>query len=259
MNDLKPVLTDAKVVKLQGVAKGIFELLLKPEIEMPEPQPFQFVSLHYGSFQLRRPFSVAGFKEGLLRVVFKIKGRMTEELASLRIGEKISLMGPLGSAFDYSKYKRVLAVAGGIGIAPFLYFFSKEVNSRDISLIYGVKTLEEAWYEEIFTDLKGFLLVTEDGSSNYYGYPVDYIIQVSSYFNPDAVVVVGPQAMLESLIPVTFQLNVPFFVSLEPYMGCSLGACGSCLVKLSDGTYVKACTEGPVFDLKRLSMGGVQK
>lgn len=258
MSDLKPVLTDAKVVKLQEVAKGIFELILEPEIEIPEPQPFQFVSIHYGNFQLRRPFSVAGFKGNLVRIVFKIRGRMTQELARVRIGENISLIGPLGKIFDYSKFNRVLSVAGGIGIAPFLYFFSKEACKREISLIYGVKSVEEAWYEEIFTDLKGFLLITEDGSSNYYGYPVDYIIQVSSCFNPDAVIVVGPQAMLESLIPVTFQLDVPFFVSLEPYMGCSLGACGSCLVKLSDGSYAKACMEGPVFELKQLSMGGVQ-
>ena len=39
------------------------------------------------------------------------------------------------------------------------------------------------------------------------------------------------------------------FVSLEAYMGCGFGVCLSCAVKLAGSEeYVRACTEGPVFD-----------
>jgi dihydroorotate dehydrogenase electron transfer subunit len=248
----KPILTEAKIVELQPVAPSIFSLLLETEKKLPEPHPFQFVALHYGNYQLRRPFSVAGFKDNLLRLVFKVKGRMTAELSQARTGEKLSLIGPLGSVFDYGPYRRILTVAGGIGIAPFLYLFEKEATRFDFSLIYGVKTLDEAWYEEIYTDLKGFLLVTEDGSSNYPGYPVDYILAVSSYFKPEAVVAVGPEAMLRSLKAASLQLNVPFFVSVEPYMGCGLGACNSCLIQLTSGEFVRACEKGPIFELSKL-------
>lgn len=248
----KPVITEAAIVKLEQVAPSIFSLLLETEKVLPEPYPFQFVLVHYGNFQLRRPFSVAGYSGNRLRLVFKVKGRMTAELSRAKAGEKVSVIGPLGSRLDYASFKRILAVAGGIGIAPFLYFFEKEAGRRDISLIFGAKTVDDAWYEDIYTDLKGFLLVTEDGSSGYTGYPIDYIMAVSGYFAPEAVIAVGPEPMLHSMKAAALQLQIPFFVSLEPYMGCGLGACNSCLVKLANGEFVRACEKGPVFELSEL-------
>lgn len=250
------VLTDAEVKSISRLTNDTFEIWLSPEKDFPEPAPFQFVTLYLDGFELRRPFSVAGFKNGSLRVVFKVKGRMTKELSRLKIGAKLSVLGPLGSKFNYFSYGRILAVAGGVGIAPFLYFFEKEASERSISLIYGVKTVDDAWFEDIYTDLKGFLLVTEDGSSNYHGYPVDYIMRVASYFQPEAVIAVGPLAMLRSLKPAKIQMEIPFFVSLEPYMGCALGACGSCLVKLKNGEFAKACIKGPIFNMDELDLEG---
>ena len=248
----RPVITKATIVELEQVAPSVYSLLLETEKAFPEPHPFQFVLIHYGSFQLRRPFSVAGYSDNRLRLVFKVKGRMTSALSRAKAGDRLSVIGPLGSRLDYTSFERILAVAGGIGIAPFLYFFKKEAGRRNLSLIFGVKTVDDAWYEDIYTDLKGFLLVTEDGSSGYSGYPVDYIMAVSGYFAPEAVIAVGPEPMLRSLRAAALQLQIPFFVSLEPYMGCGLGACNSCLTRLASGEYVRACEKGPVFELSDL-------
>jgi dihydroorotate dehydrogenase electron transfer subunit len=43
----------------------------------------------------------------------------------------------------------------------------------------------------------------------------------------------------------------PTFVSLEPVMGCGMGGCYSCVVRVERGTgshFVRSCLEGPVFD-----------
>jgi len=43
----------------------------------------------------------------------------------------------------------------------------------------------------------------------------------------------------------------PTFVSLEPVMGCGMGGCYSCVVRVTrpGGThFVRSCIEGPVFD-----------
>ncbi len=253
----KPVITEAIITDNQKLTDEIFELKVVPEVEFPTPEPFQFATLHIPGFELRRPFSIAGFEKekNELRFVIKNAGRMTRELSGKASGERISILGPLGTCFDYSKYERILCVAGGVGIAPFLYLFQMKATEMNFSLIYGVKTVDSAWYEEIYTDLKGFLLVTEDGSSGYEGYPVDYIFSVTSYFKPDCIIAVGPEGMLKSLKTVSLQLELDVFVSLENYLGCALGACGSCLVKTVTGDYVKVCEEGPVFNIESLEIG----
>ena len=47
----------------------------------------------------------------------------------------------------------------------------------------------------------------------------------------------------------------PVFASVEPVMGCGMGGCYSCVVKVKrDGSshFVRSCIEGPVFDAKLL-------
>jgi dihydroorotate dehydrogenase electron transfer subunit len=41
------------------------------------------------------------------------------------------------------------------------------------------------------------------------------------------------------------------FASLEPVMGCGMGGCYSCVVRVKRGAgshFVRSCIEGPVFD-----------
>jgi dihydroorotate dehydrogenase electron transfer subunit len=46
--------------------------------------------------------------------------------------------------------------------------------------------------------------------------------------------------------------GVPVFVSLEPVMGCGMGGCYSCVVKVRErpqgAHFVRSCLDGPVFD-----------
>lgn len=250
----KIVIETGKIKSIEKLTNQIFGLEISISENFPKPKPFQFAGLYYGDFQLRRPFSFAGYREGLLRFVIKKSGRMSELLSYAKPGDEVSVLGPLGKSPELSSYKRILCVAGGVGVAPFLYFFEEQVQEKDIFFIYGVRTLDDAWYENIFTDLKGFLLVTEDGSSNYYGYPVDYVLTISSLFKPDALLAVGPTKMLLSLKPLLNQVNFPIYVSLETYMGCSLGACGSCVIKHKEKGYAKVCTDGPVFRLDEIEL-----
>lgn len=244
-------LVDGKVVKNRPLTNSMYELYIEVGAEFEEPVPFQFVSLLYDdNQQIRRPFSVAGFRDGVLRLVIKKAGRVTRRLAEVRPGETVSVLGPLGNGLELKPGKKVIAVAGGSGIAPFLYLFDRQ-SGPDIYLIYGVPSVDDAWFEDSYTDLSGFLLVTEDGSSGYHGYPVDYLLNTARLFQPDTVVAVGPGPMLAGVKNTMRYLDSQFFVSLESYMGCSLGACNSCLVKTTTG-WKRVCEEGPVFNLEEL-------
>ena len=39
-------------------------------------------------------------------------------------------------------------------------------------------------------------------------------------------------------------------------MGCGVGACLVCAVKLADGSVARACKDGPVFDAREVDWNG---
>lgn len=54
--------------------------------------------------------------------------------------------------------------------------------------------------------------------------------------------------MLKEVARIASEAKIPAQVSLERYMACGVGVCLGCVVKSRDGSYVRACREGPVFD-----------
>ncbi len=69
----------------------------------------------------------ADFVEGIITVIFKVKGDGTNYLKSLKIGDTIDfLLAPLGNTFTLPEagkkaFQRALLIGAGIGIAPMLY------------------------------------------------------------------------------------------------------------------------------------------
>ena len=62
----------------------------------------------------------------------------------------------------------------------------------------------------------------------------------------------GPWAMLKRTAVIAAEHGVPCDVLVEERMGCGIGACMSCAVRIrnenGEAEYVRACVEGPVFD-----------
>jgi dihydroorotate dehydrogenase electron transfer subunit len=70
-----------------------------------------------------------------------------------------------------------------------------------------------------------------------------------------AVYACGPTPMMRAVARLGEEAGVPVFVSLEPVMGCGLGGCYSCVVRVrADGRerFVRSCLDGPVFDASAL-------
>lgn len=247
-----PHLIESEIVELNRLTTDVFELLVNaPEI-CNCPEPGNFVSILYDDFHiLRKPFSIAGTKDGILRLLIKEVGRVTGKLSRAKPGEALSILGPLGNAFPVNSYRKILCISGGIGIAPFLYLFEKSLQGYRLGLLAGFNTGEDFWEEKCFENLDYFMPVAEDGSLVGTGTPLDFLKKSVSDFNPQALFMVGPKSMLKVALPEIKKLNLPCYASLEEYMGCSLGACNSCLVKTERG-WKKVCEDGPVFDLKEL-------
>ena len=62
---------------------------------------------------------------------------------------------------------------------------------------------------------------------------------------------------MHAVAKIAAEKDIPCEVSLDPWMGCGVGTCLGCVVKIKDEGELRpknrpACTEGPVFDSKRV-------
>ena len=77
---------------------------------------------------------------------------------------------------------------------------------------------------------------------------------------PDVVMACGPTPMLAAVQALCETYGVPCQLSLEERMGCGIGACLGCNVKIMqpDGgwRYKRVCKDGPVFDAKEVCLRG---
>ena len=69
--------------------------------------------------------------------------------------------------------------------------------------------------------------------------------------NIDGVYACGPLPMLKAVQKLCKEEKIPCQISLEERMGCGIGACLGCAVKVVAGeetVYTHVCKAGPVFD-----------
>ncbi|NLT35805.1 MAG: hypothetical protein GXX83_07885 [Gaiellales bacterium] len=254
-------------------------------------RPGQFAMLHVeGSARfLARPFSLSDEEPrgagAVLTFVVAPVGPASQELANLRPGARLSVLGPLGRGFDLeeilapapargacpaalagSPRRRLVIVAGGVGIAPFPLLLrtlaqgggggrSAPVCTRTPLLLCGfrdqaqaeaVSVLQEGTEELRRAGMgSGLLCATDDGSVGFHG-PVTELLrrEVSS---GDRVVACGPPAMCRAVWGLCRGISdVQCWFSLEARMACGVGSCHGCVIPLADGSLAKVCRRGPV-------------
>jgi dihydroorotate dehydrogenase electron transfer subunit len=99
------------------------------------------------------------------------------------------------------------------------------------------------------------VLTTEDGSRGEPGRvtgPLDRAVTAArSEGRAPTIYACGPTPMMRAVAAIGDRAGAPVFVSVEPVMGCGMGGCYSCVVRVRrDGGshFVRSCIDGPVFD-----------
>ena len=98
-------------------------------------------------------------------ITFRKIGDATQALYQLKKGDKIGIRGPYGNGFTLTG-KRLLFVGGGTGIAM-LAPVVEQARKKKLSstVILGVKTKNELFFEDRFRRSGATVLVsTDDGS-----------------------------------------------------------------------------------------------
>ncbi|MFO8110078.1 MAG: dihydroorotate dehydrogenase electron transfer subunit [Thermoplasmata archaeon] len=186
------------------------------------------------------PMSLS-YQEELQGITVRKVGAGTKALHELNIGDRIGIRGPYGKGYEL-KGDRILAAVGGIGGASILpaveYAVSRE---KEVTCALGAQTLNELLFHDRLAEITELHLATDDGSAGHYGFVTDLIEDLVQ--NADLVITCGPELMMKRVCEIAEKENIPVQASLERYMKCGIGLCGSCIV---DG--LRVCAEGPVFN-----------
>lgn len=240
------------------LAEGIYSMWLKfPEDTgiAREAVPGQFISMYSndGSRLLPRPISICEINASgnMLKVVYRIAGKGTEEFSHMQAGDSIGIVAPLGNGFDIKNVsgKRVLIIGGGIGIPPMLGLAEKLGN--DVTAVLGYRD-NSLFLKEEFEPYAKVYISTEDGSAGVKGNVIDAVRHYN--IKADIIYACGPLPMLRGIKEFAAVNGIKAYVSLEEKMACGIGACLGCVCasKEKDAhTNVnnkRICKDGPVFD-----------
>lgn len=252
---------DRKILFNEEAAPGCFRLGL--EWRSAEVAPGQFVMVRVSDGLdplLRRPFGVYGVSGGrgkdplkgnVVELLYRVVGKGTRILSTRERNESVNVLGPLGNGFpEAGKGEKVIMVAGGMGIVPFLMLAKKLGGGL---LLYGAKGKSEA---ALAKDFKGTAcrvkLSTIDGSVGAKGLVTGLL---EREITQDSVVYAcGPVGMLKAATKAAAAAGVRCHVSLERSMACGIGVCLGCAVRAKshaeqeNRNYMMVCSEGPVFN-----------
>ena len=184
--------------------------------------PGQFFMLEAPRRLLPRPLSLCLAPRGELAFLVDPVGPGTVALCALDPGDRINVLGPLGTGYRLD-IERPLLVGGGIGIAPLPYLAEA---LRYPPAVLGFRTERHA---EAAALLPGAEVV------------VDPTLVTDAVLDGFDVLACGPEPMLQAIVERCPGAQLAW----EAPMACGYGACYGCAVEI-DGELKRLCLEGPV-------------
>lgn len=240
-------------------------------------KPGQFVHITVSdSLAMRRPISIMSVDtdNGTFDLLYKVVGEGTRQLAERKIGEVLSIIGPIGNGFELTDKKLPLLIGGGVGMPPMIAIAQQIKNSDyDPFVILGSEVpfpftpelskignpcpnashtmpLLEEW------NVACRLASLQNYEGVYQGYVTDLAKEYLDTLSTEELTQVeiyscGPHPMLEAVAKLAKEYDLPCQVSLEEYMACAVGGCAGCVVEVQTdaGPAMKrVCVDGPIFD-----------
>lgn len=190
-------------------------------------------------------------------IVFQVVGETTRRLAEMNEGEDLyTIVGPLGrpseliEKHEKGELKRLLFVAGGVGIAPVFpqvkWAFRQGIPT---DVIIGARSKDLLFYEdELRAVCQNLHIMTDDGSYGEQGLVTAKVDELCSKgVEYSHCVAIGPLPMMKFVSLTTKKYDLATIVSLNCMMVDGTGMCGACRVRVGDDVKF-CCVDGPEFD-----------
>jgi len=247
-------LLDLRIVSRRRLPGGIWQLSLERAdgADFPAIEPGQFAQVRIDGTMLRRPISICDLPDpGHLCMLVRPAGDATSRLCAAPEGSVFNVLLPLGHGFSpASAGDRVLLAGGGVGCAPLVMLCRKLVESgASVTVAIGGRTAADVdSLPEMYPGAET-VISTDDGSRGHHGLVTTLPEMNRDY---DRIYTCGPTPMMKAVARIARERGIDCEVSLENMMACGLGACLCCVEKTVEGN-VCVCTEGPVFNINRLT------
>jgi dihydroorotate dehydrogenase electron transfer subunit len=205
----------------------------------------------------RRPQSVYRVERSSARLEFlyKVVGRGTQGLATLKPGELLDMVGPLGQGFTIDpRCQNIVVLGRGVGLATMAPSsqLAGQMGVR-ITAILSARSPDLALAADLFESVGTVIKVLDtDGSSAVEN--VEAILRrLIREHKADAFYTCGSNRLLQLMKRVAREHRIPGQAAMEQIMACGLGPCYICVRTFEvDGKKEmrRVCVEGPVFDLQ---------
>lgn len=243
-----------KILRNEKISKSSYLLTIKCPIVIKNAMPGQFIIVMSKEDSERIPLTIYDYnlENGTLDLIYQVVGASTKELSENK-DAVFAITGPLGKPNEicknYEEYKgkRIVYVAGGVGIAP-VYPQVKYLKEKGfiIDVIYGARSKDLLLIKDKIEQVASKIYyVTDDGTYEEKGFVTDVLKQhINEY---DICVAIGPVIMMKNVAELTKEYNLKTIVSMNPIMVDGTGMCGACRCEV-EGKPKFACIDGPEFD-----------
>jgi NAD(P)H-flavin reductase len=180
-------------------------------------------------------------------VIIKL-GQFTDELMSIEPGVEAYVRGPHGIAVTPPAGSKIMAVAGGTGLAA-VYQIARDFGNAEIFM--GARTAQRLYFVEECAAVSTLHIATDDGSRGHQGVVTELLgqrlaqmsaaeLQELVFYN------CGPAAMVRAAEVVQRKFCQPqqIFNAIDYLTKCGVGICGAC--DAPDGR--RLCVDGPFLD-----------
>lgn len=231
---------------------------------------------------MRRPLSImrADRSAGWIELLYKVVGHGLRALAARKVGDVLSVLGPIGRGFaPHPERPRALLIGGGVGIPPMI-FLAERLRARTDAAwqplvlmgsevpfpferrpsrilvpgmpegcIAAMPLLEEWRVASRIASRAGFPGCFDGFVTELAGAWLGALQEAERA--EVEIFACGPTPMLRATAALAQRHALPCQVSLEEFMACAVGGCAGCAVRVTTPTgpaMQRVCVDGPVFD-----------
>ena len=275
-----------KIIEHKKIGPALFDLRFIAPMAAKEALPGQILQVKCGDgVTLRRPISImrVDAKAGWVEMLYKVLGEGTQLLSQRQVGEKLSIMGPIGKPFvPHMERRRPLLIGGGVGMPPMVFVadalrevggayepfiilgsevpFPFKVEPSKImvpgvpaDVIASMPLLEDWGFASRLASLQGYVGCFEGYVTDLARQSLDALSEEQR--NEVEIVSCGPHPILDAVAKLAKEYKIPCQVSMEEFMACGIGGCAGCVVEVQTdkGPAMKrVCVDGPVFDAREV-------